>query len=897
MLRSHLLQSAAFLTAGCLIASPWFSGGVSYAIQMWIVFCACAALTVYVGWPGKSTGERGLPPMAVPLLLAVLMGALQLIPLPRDRALRWFVATAEYWETLAGGVADRTDRVDSGRVVQSSERNRSIEDPDKPLSLYPWETRKRLASLGCGVAFFALGSYLFGNPARQMTLLVLISLNGCGVAISGLVQRVSWYTRSAGSDAIAYDRLFGPYINKNNGAGYLLLALSTAIGLCVWESERRAMTGGATLWRRWFLAFRADQVQGGSAHGLLPGSRYRPSVGWVCAALIATGIAASLSRSAVVAMVIAMIATVGLSTSQDRRRVLALVGGALVLGLALLVPLGNVHAVATRLSTLTSWSTFTDGSRVTHWMDAWCAGEAFALLGSGLGTYRFVYPLWESTVREEWFHHAENQFLETFVETGVVGLVLLFLAIGLFTRACWQLLHSRDAWHRTLGVIGCFMLTSQVVHGMSDFSLYLPANSITMAMLCGLIAGAARRTRTPSIGGARLGLRPWWSRRRFKQKMGPFERPILAFLAVGLLLGVGDLRDAEALTRAYRVSMFGARPLPSNHEETCQHIRVLTRAVDTQPLDARAQVDLAELWIHAYRQGVAIQAGGNPEKCELSRITAPMHLHAKAYQLKAQDVQALNVIQQDVLTRQYLVPAVYHFRRARETCPLLTLPHLRLAQLDLITAGVEREPLHLERLRRLCGMRSDLLRACGVLAWNAGHKQGACYFWRQAFTKSSQGLSAILNYVDQSTDLALYLEHIVPDAPAIGIQVVREYLQTERFVSLQRKMLDSVERRLGDSGLPKAEQYYLQGQIYQLRSSHQSAYQSYQIALQLRPRELEWRFELSTLLRDMGRLQLAYAQAQQCLREAPNVQRYRQRVESLQARILRRAPSPTATPQ
>ena len=274
-----------------------------------------------------------------------------------------------------------------------------------------------------------------------------------------------------------------------------------------------------------------------------------------------------------------------------------------------------------------------------------------------------------------------------------------------------------------------------------------------------------------------------------------------------------------------------------------------------------------------------------------------MYLHARAHQLRVADATELKVIQEDVLTRRYLLPAVFHFRMARSACPLLAVPHLRLAQLELVTEGVVRESRHLRRLQRLCGVRRDLMRACGAIAWNAGHKQTAGQFWRQAFTLSTEDLPEVLDFIGRTDDVEVHLERMIPEDPAIRIQMVKKYLQTPRFAALQRRMLDNLERQLRDGGLIHAEEHYLQGQIFHLRARHVHACQSYLRALQLRPREVEWRFELSTLLGDMGMLQMAYAQAVQCLREKPQIERYRKRVAGLQLRIVQGNQNPAQLPQ
>ncbi|MEE3368566.1 MAG: O-antigen ligase family protein [Planctomycetota bacterium] len=882
MFRSTLFKSTAILTGGCLIASPWCWGGVSYFAQMWIACCACAALSICVGWTSTPVLERRIPLMFVPLALALVMGGLQLAPLMPDGIFARHLAAAQYWHLFAGQnmhqvTPAHAQALDVQQTVKESPGQESVS-----LSLYPWETRKRLASLACGVSFFVLGSVLFRHPTSQKLLLGIISLNGCGVALSGLAQKWALQTQVAEFSTLGDNRLFGPYINKNNGAGYVLIALATTLGLSVWYSvtqEHKQPGASGYGWWRW-AEDRASSPANSRASLLrvILDVRFVGSLAIV--AFLVAGITASLSRSAVIAMCIASVVALTLSVAGDRRRLFVLMSGGCVGTCLLLLLLGQVGRAATRLTSLLDWSNIAADSRFAHWLDGWRAGQAFGVFGSGLGTYRFAYPLWETKISEEWFHHAENQFLETFVETGLVGTGLLLLCIVFFARACWQLLQSCESWERSLGITGGFLLISQVVHGMSDFSLYLPANTITMAVICGLVAGTAQRV------GAQANQVPvsWptvvWHQ-RLTHYRGPGLRLALAFLAATLLIGVGDLRQADALSRTYGAAKQGDWGALSSHAETCREIRVLTHALNRQSGDARAHLKLGELWIHAYRQWVAAQQAVESPSAAVSPLTAPMYLHARAHRFKATGARELAVIQTDSVTQRYLDAAVFHFRQARQSCPLLTLPHLRLAQLLLVTGDLSDESIHLARVQMLCGPRSDLLRACGTLAWNAGNKESACRYWRRALTASPTELRPILGYVDQSGELPIFLERILPEDLALWLEVSRDYLQAERFTVLRRQLLDRVKARLAVSDLPFADTHHVQAQVYQLQGNHREAQQSYLSALQLQPRQYEWRFEFSQLLQEMGNLQMAYEQALQCCREEPHNVRYQEYVKML----------------
>jgi hypothetical protein len=50
--------------------------------------------------------------------------------------------------------------------------------------------------------------------------------------------------------------------------------------------------------------------------------------------------------------------------------------------------------------------------RLKNWADGWQAATDLLPAGSGLGTYRYVYRLYQQQPYGVWFYHAENQYLQ-----------------------------------------------------------------------------------------------------------------------------------------------------------------------------------------------------------------------------------------------------------------------------------------------------------------------------------------------------------------------------------------------------------------------------------------------------------------------------------------------------
>ena len=58
----------------------------------------------------------------------------------------------------------------------------------------------------------------------------------------------------------------------------------------------------------------------------------------------------------------------------------------------------------------------------------------------------------------------------------------------------WRLLRSQDEF--PIALVGLFALSTQAIHACFDFGLYLPANMVLFALLCGAIASRAARLET-----------------------------------------------------------------------------------------------------------------------------------------------------------------------------------------------------------------------------------------------------------------------------------------------------------------------------------------------------------------------------------------------------------------
>jgi O-antigen ligase len=114
-------------------------------------------------------------------------------------------------------------------------------------------------------------------------------------------------------------------------------------------------------------------------------------------------------------------------------------------------------------------------SRPDIWRNTMAGVAHFWPLGSGLGTFTEVYPMFENpdTVIARYANHAHNDYLEVVFEAGLIGagVVLLTLAIwAVFSFRAWRGRAEDQLWPRTASIVIGLVLT----HSIVDYPLRTP---------------------------------------------------------------------------------------------------------------------------------------------------------------------------------------------------------------------------------------------------------------------------------------------------------------------------------------------------------------------------------------------------------------------------------------
>jgi tetratricopeptide (TPR) repeat protein len=857
-----------------LAAGPWLFGGVRE--EAWFAVAVLASLAcLSLSRLRRDASRLAIPTALLPLLLGLALGAVQLIPLDSQ--------TLGLLSPMGSELREDFQRPGSSADASLAEEHGAAAPDSQPLTLYPASTRHDLSVLTLAVSAFFLGATLFHAPRTQLWLCFVLAINGAAVAAFGIVQKLTsshsvyWVVPVAPTA-----HPFGPYVNQNNAAGYLTLCLAAALGMLIWLIGRsreiplpvgrfpspRKPTLTARLKRsvlEFFARLDAGQIAAFSV-----------------AACVVMGIVCALSRGAWIATAGAMIVTgavvLGTRRGTGAIAILSFVAAA---GIALALWAGISGSAGRRLADLFNAAQ----SPWPHWQESSRAVPDFWRLGSGLGTYRHVYGLYEDRPRDSWYYHAENQYLETLVEAGVPGLVLLVAMVAIVAWSVWYgLCRESDPGAIAFGIVALFAVAAQVLHAFFDFGLYIPANMLTFAVLCGAVTGRAAQLAAQSRSSGWLALpRLGWV-------------PLAVTVALGAATGWGffELRGASAVEQALRNAHFDEEtPSGASAAELDSAIAQLSTALAGREDDAEGHSQLGVLWTHLYHarafQLLEQRRSGETDTDEatLWSQASLSYLHRRACLFaRAKQSVAFEALRRQPAVVQNLQPALKHFLLARRYCPLIAESHVGLGTLlplegDLggdqvalrrswwqwpwrLEGDLAGDRIALERARRLQPTNPEILFQCGLLDFEAGRLDAAYASWKTCLSLSDKlsdkFLRPVLWLTSSSLEDVETARKLLPDAPGLLIRLTRKELASARYEEARAAITQRALELLDEGDLPKDETCYLRALALENRKEYAEAIKNFDRAVQLRPRDTAWREEYANLLEGQGMISDAIEQ-------------------------------------
>lgn len=329
-----------------------------------------------------------------------------------------------------------------------------------PLSLTPDKTWRSFLAIIPPLAVF-LGVLVIGSGTRVRLVQAIIAgtifsiLFGAAQLASGTDKLYLWPTTDAGS-------MVGFFANRNHLASLCLVSIPFATVLGTGALRRN----GQSQLPLWLTA--------------------------IYIALIAVALGVIRSRAGVVLfgpVLIASLLAAWIAAGKGRPRplLLAIAGSATLAMVAV-----GIFAAGPILER------FDEGSaregRFENWPIVMAAAETYLPLGSGLGSfdavYRSVEPL--EQLDPTFFNQAHNDYLETWLEAGWLGLGLVVAFLVWFGRRSWTAWRSGISTARDLQRASTIAIGALLIHSAADYPLRTVLLATIFALCCSVLELASR---------------------------------------------------------------------------------------------------------------------------------------------------------------------------------------------------------------------------------------------------------------------------------------------------------------------------------------------------------------------------------------------------------------------
>ena len=283
------------------------------------------------------------------------------------------------------------------------------------LSLDPAATIRAVV-LYVGFVLLMLGLARCLSQRSALSLVWVIAWLGMALAVTGIIQRSLntgliygfWKPPPA-------ERPFGPFVNKNHFAGWMLMAIPLVLGY-LGAIVSRAVTVRSTVrdWVIWLSSREANQA-------VLAG---------FAVVLMGLSLVLTLSRSGMLSLAVALILWGYVAVRREHG---ALGRSAIVFGLAfssiLIVAWDGTDTIAARFAAA---DTVTFGGRLPIWRSALDMLQNFWLTGSGLNTYGIAALFYPDTISGRHLQEAHNDYLQLAIEGGLLLGIPIAVAVVTF---------------------------------------------------------------------------------------------------------------------------------------------------------------------------------------------------------------------------------------------------------------------------------------------------------------------------------------------------------------------------------------------------------------------------------------------------------------------------------
>lgn len=314
------------------------------------------------------------------------------------------------------------------------------------ISIYPYATEIGLLKLIIFLMIFSMTAFGISVRENIMGIIKALSIFGFILSIFGIIQLAAWNGKIYWFRELSQGGApFGPFVNKNHFAGFIGMIIPLTLG----------------------IALMSDSMEKKIRYGFLS---------------VVMGIALffSLSRGGIISFFsgILVFSFIIFAKGRAMKRLLPVFLFTFTLSLYLLY-LG-ISPVIDRFVK----SDLSMESRFVAWQGILPAIWDFSIFGSGLGTFQHIYKAYKPFGLTQFWDHAHNDYLELFLEFGVIGIIIF----ALFLYSVLKIIVKGEYRDREIYLKAGFLssITTIAVHSIMDFNLHIPSNAILFFLIMGI---------------------------------------------------------------------------------------------------------------------------------------------------------------------------------------------------------------------------------------------------------------------------------------------------------------------------------------------------------------------------------------------------------------------------
>lgn len=851
-----------------VVLSPWAFASVQTWAQQWITILLLVGLSFWWFETALNRRKRQIVPyLTLLLLLGIGIGLLQVVPLS---------------ESVADMLVDRQKEIYQNYTGDPA--------ASVTISLDREQTWHQIRLLVIAVVGMLLGARFFRTKRDIITLLSVVTLNGFAISFFGIIHKLTDNGKMFWVHEVITGGLpFGPFVNRNNAAGYLLMCLACSVGLSIIVLSKQKRKGPKNIISKEIPFWRQLKLE---LLGFIAELTATKAAVLMATVVIASGVISTLSRGGVIAMLVAGTATILVYGMARRPKNSSFAIFPIILMVAALTGwVGLGDQLIERFEKIDMADVTSTDVRIKHWRDTLPAIKDMGVFGSGLGSYRNVHRLYRVDHERVLFTYAENQYFQALVEAGLPGLVVFLLAwIFAYQYVTFLLFRGSSPTSVGVGTMGVFLVFSQAVASVFDFGFYIPANLLLLSVLVGFVGYHAHSM------AVRLKKKSWL---QYELPNGIVQVFVLLLFAATTMVALDLYRRAgvDSLMRP-RAIHFDRENM--DLETTVQRIADLTERVG-RISNVKACNYAGELWVHRsrmvmfnglaesverdYQDALELIGDADPSMVEQNREKLLNNLWQRTELLRIQEYAAYlrregtsrETAKELKTPKKYFPVAENYFLYSRSVSPLQPLVHLRLGQIRGVMGDVSAANEDFERALRLAPGNANFHLIAGIHYLLTQNATSAIPHFRKHLDLRPDQFDTLMTIVTgggewdtDSIDEMEIVEHVIPPDAKMLFEFATKYMTTQPD-GLTKNQTIVLRRAVGileGQAHSRRDSTLLLGSIYLKLGQIENAIEEYRLALITKPNDPKTRYKRANLLFQVGRFEEALEEGEYLLRHS-----------------------------